>query len=396
MCKLLWFLYISLLLFKNVKQFTYIFFSGFTLKTNRQNFSEFRPTHSQNIYFFDISEKNLPENGLGPQQKNLVAWYSEYYLKNSPIHVIHNVKDFKNKTNDIDLFTSEYHPYLLGSVDVLLKTKNLFWFIWMVSINLKESFLPNLIFNFNEIWIAKGVMSRANQINLEKIVFNNSIGSLKPLWARVLEKNGIEIDYFFYSSNAEPRDVDDNLPIDGFWALSTWNNFYVVDGYQKNQLFKELIYKPTKIEFGKIVWWTDTSILLPSIKKNSICLFDTILHENRYTLSTLNQHGWYKSEVAINYLQIVLEAATHHNLVVFYKTKRKKARNASNKKHLDAVEILLEKYRDIVLLVDDRFSAERLIENATITISKPLSTTAIIATSINKPSFYLDPTGGVQ
>jgi polysaccharide biosynthesis PFTS motif protein len=281
-------------------------------------------------------------------------------------------------------------------MDVLLKLKNLFWFIWMVLINLRESFLPYLILNFNEIWVAKGVISRSNQVSLEKIVFNNSIGSLKPLWATALEKHGIEIDYLFYACYAEPRDVDGNLPIDGLWALSTWNNFYVVDGYQKSQLFKELIYKPTKIEFGKIVWWTDTSITLPSINKNSICLFDTILHDNRYTLSTLNQYGWYKSEVAINYLQIVLEAAVHHNLVVFYKFKRTKARNASNKKHLDAVEILLEKYRDIVLLVDDRFSAERLIEKATMTISKPLSTTAIIATAINKPSFYLDPTRGVQ
>ena len=69
-----------------------------------------------------------------------------------------------------------------------------------------------------------------------------------------------------------------------------------------------------------------------------------------------------------------------------------RGRNIRNKKHWDAISKLLIEYKDIVIQVDDRISPERLIQNSSITISKPLSTTAIIARSLNKPTIYLDPT----
>ena len=55
-------------------------------------------------------------------------------------------------------------------------------------------------------------------------------------------------------------------------------------------------------------------------------------------------------------------------------------------------KINLVDYKDTIFLIDDKVSADRLIQSADIIVSKPFSTTALIAKNINKPSIFFDPT----
>jgi polysaccharide biosynthesis PFTS motif protein len=141
-----------------------------------------------------------------------------------------------------------------------------------------------------------------------------------------------------------------------------------------------------------IPWWTDSSVILPMFKTKTICLFDTILHNNLYLLGTLNQFGWYKPEIAIEYLSTVLEVASDLDIIVLYKFKRMREESIRNKIHWNAILELTAHYQDIVVKIDDSVSSERLILASTVTVSKPLSTTALIARSVSKPSLYYDPT----
>ena len=111
-----------------------------------------------------------------------------------------------------------------------------------------------------------------------------------------------------------------------------------------------------------------------------------------YTLGTLNQIGWYKAEIAIEYLSTVLEVASDLDILVLYKFKRMREENIRNKTHWNAILKLTAHYQDIILKIDDSVSSERVILASTVTVSKPLSTTALIAKSVSKPSLYYDPT----
>jgi polysaccharide biosynthesis PFTS motif protein len=345
------------------------------------------------VYFFDISKRNMPTFATQVFEKNLVTWYKKIVLSDSKINVVHNVKDFVPSTNNNSGYKFNYFEDLFASPKTSSEAKNLIWWFKLIlnkSINLNTRI--NLILNLNEIMKAKFVNDNISDIKLHSVVFNNSIGSIKPLWSIILEENSVEINYCFYACYAEPLDLDGNLPIDGFWKLANWKNIYVVDQYQKLQLEDQIIFNSTIIVPSVIPWWTDRSLILPISEKKTICLFDTILHSNLYTLGTLNQIGWYKADIAIEYLSTVLEVASELDMLVLYKFKRMREESIRNKTHWNAVLKLTALYQDIIVKIDDSVSSERLILASTVTVSKPLSTTALIAKSVSKPSLYYDPT----
>jgi polysaccharide biosynthesis PFTS motif protein len=346
-----------------------------------------------NVYFYDISKRNLPTFDTQVFEKNLVTWYKKIVLNDSKINVIHNVKDFVPNTKNNSDYKFNYFDDLFVVRKASNEAKNLiWWFKLILNKSVKLHTRINLVLNFNEIMKAKFLSDNNDHIKLHAVVFNNSIGSIKPLWSIVLEKNFVKISYCFYACYAEPLDLDGNLPIDGFWKLANWKDIYVVDQYQKLQLEESSIFNSTIIVPSIIPWWTDSSVILPMFKTKTICLFDTILHDNSYTLGTLNQFGWYKPEIAIEYLSTVLEVASDLDIIVLYKFKRMREESIRNKIHWNAILELTAHYQDIIVKIDDSVSSERLILASTVTVSKPLSTTALIARSVSKPSLYYDPT----
>jgi len=392
-CSFLWKSYKAILIIKSSITYFKFLLTSILGKLNQSKKVNIKNENSMNVYFYDISERNLPNLTNDIYEKNIITWYKKNVLKDNEIHVYHNVKNFSNEDN-FDLgYMFTYNKSLFFQPDIFAELKNLFWLVYFFLKNIiNPSVRLSLVVNFNEILKAKGINKLIDNFELNAVVFNNSIGSIKPLWAVVLERSNVRIDYCFYSCNSEPLDIDGNLPVDGIWALAIWNIYYLCDEYQKLELQKRLLYKPSKIYFESIPWWTDINLTIPLLTKKSICLFDTVLHKELFTLGVLNQFGWAKPEVASLYLQIVLEVANDLGLEVIYKIKRFKNSNHRNEKHWNAILELMEVYKNIIIEVDDRISAERLILSSSVIISKPLSTTALIAKYLNKPTVYLDPT----
>jgi polysaccharide biosynthesis PFTS motif protein len=81
---------------------------------------------------------------------------------------------------------------------------------------------------------------------------------------------------------------------------------------------------------------------------------------------------------------------------VYYKIKRIRGKNIRNQQHWDYIQKTLEVHKKNIILIDDKVSAERLIQSADIIVSKPVSTTGLIAKNLNKPSIFFDPTGKIH
>ena len=143
-------------------------------------------------------------------------------------------------------------------------------------------------------------------------------------------------------------------------------------------------------------WWSDTDFEIPELDKPAISLFDSALHNQIYIRSPLNQFGWGSPEIALTYLRVVLELAEENNFKVFYKNKRARSIEMRNYEHFYGVMSLLAKYKNSVIEIDERVAPVRIIEKSFLTISKPFSTTAVLAESLRKPSVYFDPTGKVS
>jgi len=392
-CTFFWKSYKVMIIIRSSIAYFEIFYNSVSKKLEQSKKVYKKNTNFLNVYFYDISKRNLPSLTNDIYEKNIITWYKKNVLKDNKINVHHNVKNFNNKGN-LDLgYEFTYSKSLFFQTSIFEEFKNLRWLIQLFLKNIIKSDIKlSLLANFNEILKAKSINEISDDLELNAVVFNNSIGSIKPIWAVVLERSGVRIDYCFYSSNSEPLDIDGNLPIDGIWALAIWNNYYLCDEYQKLELEKRLLYKYSKIYFDSIPWWTDVNLTLPLCTKKSICLFDTILNEELFTFGVLNQFGWAKSEVASLYLKTVLEVANDLGFEVLYKIKRFKNSKQRNEKYWNTILELMTVYNNIIIQIDDRISAERLILNSSVVISKPLSTTALIAKYLNKPTVYLDPT----
>jgi hypothetical protein len=152
-----------------------------------------------NVYFFDISKRNLPTFDTQVFEKNLITWYKKIVLNDSKINVIHNVKDFVPNTKNNPDYKFNYFEDLFVSPKASNEAKNLIWWLKLIlNKSVKSHTKLNLVLNFNEIMKAKFLSDNNDDIKLHSVVFNNSIGSIKPLWSIVLEENFVKINYCFY------------------------------------------------------------------------------------------------------------------------------------------------------------------------------------------------------
>ena len=397
LCTLLWRIYLFVAVIESGAMYCKQAISSLKVIKTRSNEKLLIETPFVGVYFYDIRTSNLPMNMSNDQGKNLVNWYKKNVLHGKAMNVFHNCKSYVSSNIDSKYMSFTYNKNLFFQISFFQEIKIFIWWLWFLLKNIVSIYrLIILLTISNEIIKVKKIERFGSKVGINKIVFNNSIGAIKPLWAVELERNEICIDYCFYACYGEPSDLYGNLPLDGFWALSTWNNFYVVDKQQMVELNEKTLCKSSTYKYESIPWWTDYSYEIPISTKRSICLFDTILSTEVYTLGTLNQFGWNKVETAVEYLKIVLETAADLNLNVVYKLKRPRAKSNKTKEHLNEIDSLMKRYKSLVTQVDYRISPERLILATDFTISKPVSTTALIAKSLNKPSIYLDPTGMIK
>lgn len=395
LCRASWFLFMIIFLMREASKYFYSFFSINKLFSSNER----KIINSFNtVYFYDISDSNIPSESQDTTEKNFVNWYKNNVFKEKSISIIHNVKSRKKSSTQNKKMTITYKRNLFFNLSLFKEIKIFFWMLKYLFKNfINKSLSKSILFStINEIILAKRISEYSKENTLHGLVFNSSIGSKKPLWAVALENSGTRIDYCFYACYGEPKDTEGNFPIDGFWSLATWKRYFVTDVYHKIQLTKELSNKKVFFSFSNIPWWSDTNISLPKANNKSIALFDTLISDSSYTLSTMNQLGWSKFDVVLAYTEIVLEVASKLNFQIFYKLKRYSSIYNKDNYQINEINKLIKKYKADVVFLDPRIAPVRIIEATMLTISKPISTTALIAKESGKPSIFLDPLATIK
>jgi polysaccharide biosynthesis PFTS motif protein len=396
---ILWELFMFTLTVKKFLDFTRSLLLGIKLFEN-ESIRAGQNLKLNSIYFRDLGISNIGDNVKVHKDRNFVNWYLQNIANENFTCVYHNVFDLKNSelTSEYRMsFYRIYHKELFFEKTLKNCAKNIgsaIVFIFKICLNRDDIVLA--LFNLKGCIDSANAISNAEFINLKTVVFNNSIGSIKPLWATALERRNVFIDYCFYSSSSEPSDERNYKKSDGLLILSSWSNYVVFDELQKQDLEEQLLFHGT-VQIAPILpWWSDIEFDIPELDKPTIALFDTALHNQIYLRGTLNQFGWDSPEIALTFLRNILEIAEENNLKIYYKNKRPRPNKMRNNEHFYGVRSLLAKYKKSVFLIDDRVAPVRVIANSFLTISKPLSTTAIIAKSLGKPSVYFDPTGKIR
>ena len=248
---------------------------------------------------------------------------------------------------------------------------------WVRAIMIKEASQAS-IFRFNN---AKTIANA--------YYFNNSNLIYRPLWTYEAEKKGSEILAYFYSTGNEPYKTVSvrNSFTSNFFEIMTWSKYLVWDKAQF-EFLDATICNAGKFEIiGPIVF--KNSALKNVTFRNNVVLFDILPQRYLYSNRLGIDFDYITYKINKAFLKDCLEVTKKNNLPVVLKSKRKLGHNR-HKGYLKLIKDLkvngLKEINNEIFIID-------LIQNSSMVISFPYTSTSRIAKALGVPTVYYDPTG---
>jgi len=345
------------------------------------------------IFLFGLNHTNFPS--LNQESNTLYEWIQNYFGS-----------DFLYTT---DLSSSNYtappnceiqlQNTLISRISYLDYMRSLTCLIRMIAINVFKRRVPffELLSQVDEILIGIQYKIGIRNSKYKYVVFPSTVLIAKPLWANILEYLKTTVILLNYTALAEPLSPKETRVINGIWHLSNWKDMYVVDSAQTSQMKSMSLYSSKNFEEVGVPYWSGKKLQLKREKGiNYVAAFDTHIRSNRvFSAGVLDEMGWNNLELERLFIEIILEAAIEFDLVVLHKKKRSVAE--VDKVHQENLhDSLQRKFGNSYRSMSENYSPESIISISSACVSKPISTTALIAAEMGIPSIILDPTGNLQ
>ena len=338
-------------------------------------------------YIHGLSKNNINQkNGL----YDFLAWYINFTEAEKEKIIIHSIK----KTNDFK-FSGRTVKFQNNPLRSLVGVKSTMLFIcWSILVTI-ISFLDLIrgrwwhAFLLNQSALA----SQAKLISLNNLAktyyFSQSSWLYKPMWTYAVEKRGSKVILYFYSTNCEGFSTTTELPRLSFGYRSmTWREYFVWDDYQYNFVERATEGRYKLIKIVGPIWFSDYPAQIQASGSKRLAVFDvTPVKESRYILLGMD-FEIYTSKFATKFLFDINYASKEVGANILLKRKRK-ITDISDLPYINYVE-QLESY---ITVVDERVSANRVIDESDAVISMPYTSTGILAKIKGKPSAFYDPTG---
>jgi len=353
---------------------------------------------SKSAYFYNLSKNNIV---LRKGSDNIISWTDKYFIDKDLsffLHSVKNIKTFKLNKRQVK-FIQNIIP-LPSTFYSLIKFINWGFYSFILSI---FDFFRGRYFSFimyNELSMSYLVdIAKKNQIP-KKIFFHQTGYLFKPLWTSSLEKRESIVYLYFYATGIQSPDFKNSNGIQGvFYGHMSWKNYLVWDLYQK-EFIGNITSCNSSIEVAGPINFI--SGLTPKINyKKSIALFDIQPFRDSFTKRLGNETEYYESNTAIKFLNDILDIANKHEFKVYHKRKRDISEqlvngfSLNNNKYTNYLQ-KISKLKDNYYSLNPNTDPYYLIRDTELSISIPFTSTSVYAKSINKPTFYYDPTGLVR
>ena len=244
-----------------------------------------------------------------------------------------------------------------------------------------------LYLKYSELTSVLGVLSSIAQTSGKIVIFNNSHGISKPLWANLYERNGDRVSLFFYSAEEAPPFLSSSVATDDFWQLSRWKEYWVIDETQRVNILNALCDHKVNFYIVGVPWWSDIERPIEFTQLKSIAFFDFEPQVGHFGLTTYNSYGYQYPQQLMELLEMVVSECAKVNVVLRHKPKREIGIKRY-REYEDILQVLTERYPKNYRLIDSRISPSRLIRESDACISLAFTSTAIIARDQGRPSVY--------
>lgn len=185
-------------------------------------------------------------------------------------------------------------------------------------------------------------------------------------------------------------------PTPAFYRNMQWNRYLVWDQEQFNFLARSGNSKE-KIEIVGPIWFSDSANEVPELPNNSILVFDVLPMRSSVHAWVGARFPYYLPQTSKKFFEDVIDVSSKMGLILIRKGKKD-----INKKTAKYINIATEKYIEKLCFkasaeqISPKISGFRVIQKASMVISMPFTSTAIIANYFQKPSCYYDPTKLIQ
>jgi polysaccharide biosynthesis PFTS motif protein len=346
-------------------------------------------------YFFSLNGTNFPQPDKAGISHDFVSWYINWSGRNKDVQSIyHNVKGQESmhwKGVDISYLDNPFPP--LYTRQALIDY--FFWCVRAVFISIISIFTGrwwNILILEEAIYAAK-MRYQETDLIAKEYCFNNSGWIYKPLWTYEAEAKGSKIHFYFYSTNCETL-ASSSKKADfhyGYQSMN-WPHYLVWDKYQED-FVRNATDNNSKISIVGPIWFATSSRELEAFPEKTIAVFDVQPVRDAFYKTLGVSFEYYIPKVCNQFLADILEVSKSMNYTMALKRKRDIARkiHPSYRNFIKTIE-----NSDNFVSVDSSISAIKVIENSSLIISMPFTSTAILGRELNKPSVFYDPLNMLQ
>lgn len=344
------------------------------------------------VYFDALGTGNLPSAGNDGDNHDIVNWYLGWAQRAPDIdQVCHGVANAGTRLAGGTPVISMESPLLpLDDRDSLAR-----FFRWGVVSGcaallglLRGNWWPALML---------GEAAKAAQMRFQRpallardYLFHNSNWIYRPLWTYEAERKGVQIIFYFYSTNCEKFKHAGAYPSLAYgWQAMTWPRYVVWDEYQA-AFVRRAVGDAVEVDVvGPIPFYSAVPVP-PDLPACGIAVFDVQPMRDAVYQPLGIDIEYYVPRNANSFLLDIQEATASAERVMVFKRKRDVGTRVHpdyerTTRWLGGVANCLE--------VDPDISATALIEKCHAVISTPFTSTALLGREQGKPSVYYDPHG---
>ena len=244
-----------------------------------------------------------------------------------------------------------------------------------------------LFLSYSEIVSVLRVLDLVTQPPGKIVIFNNSHGISKPLWANLYQRKGARVCLVFYSAEDEPLFLSGSVATNDFWQLSRWEEYWVIDDTQRKNILNLLGDHKMNLYVVGVPWWSDNGKPLEITESKSVAFFDFEPHIGHFGLTTYNSYGYQDPKQCAELVERIVAECAKMGIMVWHKPKREIG-SRRHSQYADMLQVLLQKYPHNYRLMPSQISPSRLIRESAGCISVAFTSTAIIARDLGIPSVY--------
>ena len=341
------------------------------------------------IYLDNLTKNNLPNDDF--QDNNILDWVINRNNKtqfNSIYHSVKNTKQFRFKNKSIRFIDSV--------IPLMNSTKNILQYtLWLTTNSFLYLFKSEDRLLFREKVFNKLVkLSNANQLPKE-CYFHNSNHVFRPLWTYAAAKKGVEILFYFYSTNIASVKLKGEKYIQmNNWNIVTWPNYLVWNQTQFDFIRKHTLFK-SKIEIvGPIPFRKTNDFKIKKSNKKRLLVFDIQPLRASFYQSVALNNEYFTPNNSITFLDDINNLASLFDLEIILK--RKRTTPLVDKKYLRKINQLSLTGRWLFIDPDlDAYQVSKKIKPIA-SISTPYSSTGIITSRFKIPTIYYDSTSKID